>query len=187
MNRTTAAGAALVVLVGLAACSDDATGSDDTAEPTPGSTETSDATGAHGTDNGDSTTDTGDTTGGPDDASTSTDGPEESPDIAVCQEFFGTPGPLVSRVDEAHAQVTEGEWDVTTFGEVQLLSQRLTQLSESADETADLLDRMNAPFIEITDAHADASGNDPYADLGTADTEDSETALTEFMDVCGTL
>lgn len=183
MKRTTAAGAALALMFTLAACGDDDNGDNGT----PGDTTTpvdTDPTGAPGDDTdptgmpGDDT----DTTGAPGD---DTGAGSES---MACEAFFGGPAPLEDRVEAAHDQLATGEWDVMTYGEVQLLSQRILELEAQADDEAEVLERINAPFVEITtgyqDALMDEDVEDPYADLPDADTADSEAALGELVEWC---
>lgn len=188
MKHTPALGACLALLLGLAACGSgegetparpDAASSEP-AEPTPPA-ETAPGTAGP----------TPPPNEGREDQQHPTSTPQEPaeipPDLAVCQEFFDGPGPLAGRVDDAQDQVSAGEWDALSYGEVNLLSQRLSQLSDRSVEPAAVIDRMNAPFLEITASYQEGGGDDRYADLGTTDPADSRDALEEFLDFCTAL
>ncbi|MGD8150778.1 hypothetical protein [Ornithinimicrobium sp. Y1694] len=183
--RNTTITAALGLSLVLAGCSN----GEDTTEPTNGETQqTQDEDTATGAADEDAATDDAATT---DDAA-ATNGAAAAPmSDEICVDFFQTsPGvPLSERSDEARKKLENGEvTDPIAFDSVNLLSQRIMGLQEDAEgEQADLLERINAPFREASEAILDdpeKSRSDSEIELPDIDVSDSQAAQDEFEASC---
>lgn len=111
---------------------------------------------------------------------------------SVCEEVFETGNPIADRAEQAREDLDAGEiTDEVSFDEVNLLEQRITALSDEADEdVAGLLEEVNAPFTEaveqVNDAQysADEAGEEmEFPDLDV-DTDGSEQAQDELAETC---
>lgn len=120
-----------------------------------------------------------------------TAGPEAAPmSDPVCAEFFQTtPVKLSDRAEADRTMIENGEvTDPVSFGEVNLLSQRIRTVIDSAsEEQAALLERINAPFMEASAAvleDPDASRSDAEITIPEIDVTDSAAAQEEFLASC---
>lgn len=120
-----------------------------------------------------------------------TAGPEAAPmSEPVCAEFFQTtPVKLSDRAEADRTMIENGEvTDPVSFGEVNLLSQRIRTVIDSAsEEQAALLERINAPFMEASAAvleDPDASRSDAEITIPEIDVTDSAAAQEEFLASC---
>lgn len=108
----------------------------------------------------------------------------------VCAEFFQTtPVKLSDRAEADRTMIENGEvTDPVSFGEVNLLSQRIRTVIDSAsEEQAALLERINAPFMEASAAvleDPDASRSDAEITIPEIDVTDSAAAQEEFLASC---
>ena len=108
----------------------------------------------------------------------------------VCADFFQNVGnTLADRSDAARTALDEGSvTDPASWGEVNLLKQRIESLTEDASaEQATLLERINAPFVEASDAvleDEEASPSDAEISVPEIDVTDSEAAQEEFLASC---
>lgn len=173
MRRTTLT-AALGLAIVLAGCSTDGSGDGSTAEDTAaGTTSTTE-------DNGSSTegTDGGQTT------------EAAAMDDPVCAGFFQTgPVTLAERAQKDRDVLAAGETlDPASWGEISLLNQRIAELGEQAEgDQATLLERINAPFVEATDAvlsDEDQSPTDAEITVPEIDVTDSGAAQDELESAC---
>ena len=108
----------------------------------------------------------------------------------VCVDFFQSgPVKLADRAEKDRAMLESGEVkDPATFGEVNLLRQRIRDLAATTDgDQAALLERINAPFVEASNAILDdpeLSPSDAEISLPPIDVADSSTAQEEFLAAC---
>ena len=123
-------------------------------------------------------------------ASTGTDDATQAPmDDAACAGFFQTgPVTLAERAEADRTMLEAGEvGDPASWGEVNLLSQRITDLVEEGGEHAALLERVNAPFVEASDAVLDSDEQlptDPEITVPEIDVTDSAAAQAELEAAC---
>ena len=123
-------------------------------------------------------------------ASTGADGTTQAPmDDAACAGFFQTgPVTLAERAEADRTMLEAGEvGDPASWGEVNLLSQRITDLVEEGGEHAALLERVNAPFVEASDAVLDSDEQlptDPEITVPEIDVTDSAAAQAELEAAC---
>lgn len=176
MKRTTITATALVLGLTLAGCSvkDDATGGT-TGTSTGTTAETPAAT----------TEDAGTT----DEAGATSEGEAAPMTDEACAGFFqNVPVTLADRADKARTALTDGTvTDPASWGEVNLLSQRIGALVEGAGDNAELFERVNAPFLEASAAvleDPDATPSDPEISVGEIDVEDSAAAQEELLAAC---
>lgn len=118
----------------------------------------------------------------------------ESGDMAamsdpVCEEFFGGRVPLADRADMNRDMIAAGEIvDPATYGEVNLLKQRMDGLlEESSAEQATVLESINAPFAEASEAVQTGGAQDEETGevtLPEIDVEASAAAQDEFEASC---
>jgi uncharacterized protein YceK len=119
--------------------------------------------------------------------STATDAPMTD---EACAGFFqNVPVTLAERSERARAALEAGEvGDPASWGEVNLLKQRIETLVEDADsETAALLERVNAPFDEASTAVLDdpeQSPTDAEITVPQIDVTDSAAAQEELLAAC---
>jgi hypothetical protein len=108
----------------------------------------------------------------------------------VCEEIFAGSAPLAERADTNREVMTSSEeLDKAQYGEVNLLKQRFESVAEEASaEQAPLIERVNAPFVEASEA---VQGGDVTPDEETGavtlpeiDVEDSAAAQGELEAVC---
>lgn len=129
-----------------------------------------------------STTNDATQTSAPADAAAMSDG--------VCADFFQSgPVTLAERAEKDRTMLENGEVkDPATFGEVNLLRQRVRDLAATTDgDQAALLERINAPFVEASNAILDdeeLSASDAEISLPPIDVADSTTAQEEFLAAC---
>lgn len=180
--RTTLTTAALGMTLLLAGCSTDTEPTTTTTGASPSSAGGSTATEQAGT-SGDSAPATD---GG---AGTAAAGGAPMSD-PVCAGFFqNVPVSLAERAETDRTILENGEVsDPASFGEVNLLSQRIDALLQQAEgEQAALLERINAPFDEASSAVLDdpeVSPADPEIALPEIDVTDSAAAQEEFLASC---
>ena len=178
--RTTTVTLTLALGLALAGCSTDSTDSGD------GATDATTAEGAAaGTEDAGTTDAAGQT-----DSAAGTDAAEAPMDDPVCAEFF-TDGAvkLADRAEKDRDLLESGETlDPASFGEVNLLAQRLRGLVESAEgDQATLLERINAPFEEASEAVLDDPDKDPTdaeITLPEIDVADAAAAQEELLAAC---
>ncbi|MGO0577372.1 hypothetical protein [Ornithinimicrobium panacihumi] len=197
MKRTTLTVTALVLGLTLAGCSTE----DDTTAPTTDTTASQDAGSgddagasedAASTDDAGATGAAGDDAGASEDAaSTGAAGADAAPMAdAVCADYFQTKGvPLSERADKARTALEAGDvGDPASWGEVNLLKQRIERLGEDASgDQAALLERINAPFVETSAAvleNEDVTPSDPEIEVPEIDVTDSRAAQEEFLASC---
>ena len=129
------------------------------------------------------------TTTAADDAATTTDATDAAPMTdEVCAAFFqNVPVTLAERAEKDRALLESGETlDPASFGEVNLLKQRIDGLGAESDQAA-LLERINAPFVEASDAVLDdpeKAPTDAEITLPEIDVTDSAAAQEEFLASC---
>jgi hypothetical protein len=164
VKRTTLIAAVMTLGLTLSACG----GDDDSSEPTGGD----DA--ATTQDGGAATAEMGEETGAWADP--------------ACEEFFTEGGPLAARAEAAREAIENGEIvDLPTYGEVNLLEQRISAAAQDApEEIASLLEQVNQPFTETVDA---VNGGALDADSGEItlpeiDVQGSADAQAELEQVC---
>lgn len=169
---TTALGLTLSGLVVLAGCSTDGGTGTDT------ETSASDTAGTSAAAEGENA---GETAGSTADAAMSD---------PVCADFFQTGTvTLAERATTDRDVLASGETlDPASWGEISLLNQRIAELGEQAEgDQAALLERINAPFVEATDAvlSDDAqSPTDPEITVPEIDVTDAAAAQDEFQAAC---
>lgn len=169
MRRITLTAAALGLGLALTACGTDA---DETAPGAGTSTSTSTAAGDEAAE------------------STSTDVTQAVMDDPACAGFFQTgPVTLADRAQADRDLLEAGAvTDPATWGEVNLLSQRITQLVDAGGEDqAALLERVNAPFLEASAAVLDDDEQlptDPEITVPEIDVTDSAAAQGELEAAC---
>lgn len=170
--------AALGLSLVLAGCSDD--GADETVTPAAteeGTTENTEETGDAGAEETD-------TAGGTADAAAA------AMDDEVCVDFFQSGSVQLADRAEADRQMLDDAQvgDPASYGEISLLSQRIEDLTEDASaDQAELLERINAPFVEVRDAvldDPDQTVSDPEITVPEVDTSDSAAAQEEFLSSC---
>jgi hypothetical protein len=90
----------------------------------------------------------------------------------ACEEFYTQGGPLADRAEAARTAIENGEIvDLPSYGEVNLLEQRISAAAQDApEEIAALLEQVNQPFTETVDA----------VNGGAADAETGEVTLPEI-------
>lgn len=175
MRRITVTAALGLSLV-LAGCSDD--GADETAAPA--------ATEGSGTQT------TGDAGTGETDAAGGTAGVADAApmDDEVCADFFQHGAvQLAERAEADRTMLDDAQvGDPVSYGEISLLSQRLEGLVEDASaDQALLLERINAPFVEVRDAvldDPDQTVSDAEITVPEVDTTDSAAAQEELLTSC---
>ena len=172
MRRTTLTAALGLALV-LTGCSGDGdTGSEDT------TTSASDGAATEGA--------------GTDGASASGDaaGGTAAMSDPVCADFFENGAvTLAERAETDRGVLESGDTlDPASWGEINLLSQRIVSLTEDASgDQAGLLERINAPFAEASAAvleDEDQSPTDPEITVPEIDVTDSAAAQEEFQTAC---
>lgn len=127
-----------------------------------------------------------------DDSSASGDAAGETAPMSdpVCAAFFQTgPVTLAERAEADRGLLESGEiLDPATWGEINLLSQRLTGLlPDATGDQGALLERVNAPFLEASAAVLDdpeKSATDAEIDVPEIDVTDSAAAQEEFQASC---
>ncbi|MEE6281734.1 hypothetical protein [Georgenia sunbinii] len=118
--------------------------------------------------------------------------PTDDAQTTACEAFFaGTGTPLAERSDAARSALSGGEViDPASYSEVNVLEQRLTELSRTAPESvATLLDEIKAPFSEAVTAYNEAmsEGEEPqFPDLTSIDVAGSAAAQDELTATCET-
>lgn len=171
MRRTTVTAALGLALV-LAGCSDD--GDTGTEGTTTGTTTEADA---------DAATATGDAAG-------ETAGAAAVSDDPACTGFFANGAvTLAERAGNNRDVLEAGDTlDPASWGEINLLSQRIVSLSEDASgEQAQLLERVNAPFVEASQAvleDEEQAPTDPEITVPEIDVTDSAAAQDELEAAC---
>lgn len=154
--------------------------------PTVDSVESSEETGDAAGATGDAADETGDAAGATGDAA----GETAALGDEVCEEIFGGSAPLAERADTNREVMTASEeLDKAQYGEVNLLKQRFESVAEDASsEQAPLVERINAPFVEASEA---VQGGDVTPDEETGavtlpeiDVEDSAAAQDELEATC---
>lgn len=169
MRRTTLT-AALGLAIVLAGCSTDGSGDGSTAGGTTSTTEDSGSS-TEGTDGGQATE-------------------AAAMDDPVCAGFFQTgPVTLAERAQKDRDVLAAGETlDPASWGEISLLNQRIAELGAQAEgDQATLLERINAPFVEATDAvlsDEDQSPTDAEITVPEIDVTDSGAAQDELESAC---
>lgn len=112
----------------------------------------------------------------------------EVADDPVCQDFLAGQGtPLDERAATQLEVVAAGDdLDPVSFSEVTLLSGRLSTLAEGADgDHAALLERIDAPLVEVNDAVVEAgTRTEDVIDIPDVDTTDAQAALEELVSTC---
>ena len=173
---------ALTAATALAACSgEDETGVDESSSAEQSSEESSD----------DGAGQTGDAASDGDAAQTSDAAGDAAAGISddpICQGFFAGQGtPLAERTQTQRDVVAPGDdLDAVSYSEMTLLSGRLLSLADDADgEQAALLERINAPFQEVTDAVVeDGTRTDDTIAIPEVDVADSAAAQDELEAAC---
>lgn len=108
----------------------------------------------------------------------------------VCAGFFQTGAVTLAERAEADRGLLEGgqTLDPATWGEVNLLSQRIDKLlPEAAADQGALLERINAPFVEASKAVLDSEDQtptDPEITVPEIDVTDSAAAQEELQTAC---
>jgi hypothetical protein len=108
----------------------------------------------------------------------------------VCAGFFQTGAVTLAERAETDRGVLEAgdTLDPASWGEINLLSQRLVDLTEDASgDQGALLERINAPFVEASDAVLDdpeKTPNDPEITVPEIDVTDSAAAQGELETAC---
>ena len=177
MRRITVTAALGLSLV-LAGCSDD--GADETVTPAANEDSTTE----------DGTTENTEETG--DAGAEETDGAADAApmDDEVCVDFFQSGAVQLADRAETDRQMLDDAQvgDPATYGEISLLSQRIEGLVEDASaDQAELLERINAPFVEVRDTvldDPDQSVSDPEITVPEVDTTDSAAAQEELLSSC---
>lgn len=167
MRRTTTLTAALGLALVLTAC-----GADEETTAGAGSAE-------------------GSTTSTEDTAATS-DAAAETAEMSdpVCAGFFQTgPVTLAERAEADRDVLESGQvLDPASWGEINLLSQRIEDLVEDASgDQATVLERINAPFVEASDAvldDEDKSPTDAEIEVPEIDVTDAAAAQEELQASC---
>ncbi|MGC5584482.1 hypothetical protein ACPYOC_09100 [Ornithinimicrobium sp. W1665] len=162
----------------LAGCSDD--GADETVTPAASESSTTEdgTTGSTGDAGAEGT----DTAGGTADAAPMDD--------QVCADFFQSGAvQLADRAEKNRTMLDDAQVsDPASYGEVSLLSQRITDLVEDASaDQAGLLERVNAPFVQVRDAvldDPDQTVSDAEITVPEVDTTDSAAAQEELLASC---
>lgn len=173
MRRTTLT-AALGLAIVLAGCSADGSGTGSTADDTAGGTTSN-------------TQDNGSSTEGTDGGQATQAAPMDDP---VCAAFFQTgPVTLAERAVKDRDVLAAGETlDPASWGEISLLNQRIVELGGQAQgDQAALLERINAPFAEATDAvlnDKDQSPTDAEITVPQIDVSDAAAAQDELESAC---
>lgn len=182
MKKTGLLVLALSATVALGACSsEDEPNDDTTAVQDDGAEETGDAGAAdESEDAAEDTEEAGDSAG-----DTGAAGSYADPS---CEEFFTQGGPLADRANAARDAIANGDIvDVTTYGEVNLLKQRLDQTTAAApDDISALLEEVNAPFAETVDVVNEGSvvDEDGAISLPEIDVQGSADAQAELETAC---
>ncbi|WP_431473163.1 hypothetical protein [Ornithinimicrobium sp. W1665] len=100
-------------------------------------------------------------------------------DDQVCADFFQSGAvQLADRAEKNRTMLDDAQVsDPASYGEVSLLSQRITDLVEDASaDQAGLLERVNAPFVQVRDAvldDPDQTVSDAEITVPEVDTTDS--------------
>lgn len=117
----------------------------------------------------------------------------DSAEGAACEAFYeGTGTPLAERAEDARTALTSGEiTDTVSYGEVNGLEQRISELADDSPESlATLLAQINEPFSESVAAVNNATYSAPagetpeFPDLTGIDVSGSQTAQGEFDSAC---
>lgn len=173
MKKTSLLALALSATVVLGACSSEEEPSDDTTAAQDGG---SDEAGA-----------SDDAAGGTDDAAGESGAAGSYADPA-CEEFFEEGGPLADRADAARDAIGNGDIvDMASYGEVNLLKQRIDATASAAPEDiSGLLLEVNAPFAEVVDAVNEGSvvDEDGAITLEDVDVQGSADAQAELETAC---
>lgn len=130
--------------------------------------------------------------GATDEASATGDAAGETAEMSdpVCAGFFQTgPVTLAERAEADRGVLESGEvLDPASWGEINLLSQRLVSLSEDASgDQGALIERINAPFVEASDAvlgDEEKSPTDAEIEVPEIDVTDSAAAQEELQASC---
>lgn len=131
--------------------------------------------------------------GGSDEAGASDDAAGESGAAGsyadpACEEFFEEGGPLADRADAARDAIGNGDIvDMASYGEVNLLKQRIDATASAAPEDiSGLLLEVNAPFAEVVDAVNEGSvvDEDGAITLEDVDVQGSADAQAELETAC---
>lgn len=203
LTRTLALSAALTLALG--ACSDEGTDDGQTTQEQDGvgvdtegddsevDTEqdnTSEDDSEDGTDTGN--TDEADTEDADQDADEDGDDAGAAMTDPACVDFFEGNVTLAQRADDSRAALAAGEvTEPVSWAEVNLLKQRIQSLATGSDtgaEQATLLERINAPFVEASEAVLDSEDQAPTDDelsVGEIDVTDSAASQDEFLAACG--
>ncbi|GAA5163754.1 hypothetical protein [Ornithinimicrobium tianjinense] len=144
--------------------------------------------GADSTTAGSAGVDEASTTTAADDAAATSGATDAAMTDEVCAAFFqNVPVSLAERAEKDRALLESGETlDPASFGEVNLLKQRIEDLGAEGDQGA-LVERINAPFVEASDAVLDdpeKSPTDAEITLPEIDVTDSAAAQEEFLASC---
>ncbi|OLT21817.1 hypothetical protein BJF81_14840 [Ornithinimicrobium sp. CNJ-824] len=167
--------AALGLSLVLAGCSDD--GADEAVTPAATEEGTTEGTGDAGAEETDTTGGTADAAAAP-------------MDDEVCVDFFQSGAVQLADRAETDRQMLDDAQvgDPASYGEISLLSQRIEDLVEDAStDQAQLLERINAPFVEVRDAvldDPDQTVSDAEITVPEVDTTDSAAAQEEFLSSC---
>ncbi|AXH96327.1 hypothetical protein [Ornithinimicrobium avium] len=171
MRRTTLTAALGMALV-LAGCSSDGSGDGSTTDSTTSASTDASASSAAT------------------EAGAETTGAAAAMEDPVCAGFFQTGAvTLADRATKDRDLLASGDTlDPASWGEISLLNQRITQLGAQAEgDQADLLERINAPFVEATDAvlsDEDQSPTDEEITVPEIDVADSGAAQDELETAC---
>jgi hypothetical protein len=178
MKRISLVAAALTATLALGACSDD---SEEPSDDPTAVEETVEDEGAE------------DTAGETGDGMESTGETEAAGSYAdpACEEFFTEGGTLADRAEAAREAISNGEIvDMATYGEVNLLKQRIdATASDAPEDISALLLEVNAPFAETVDLVNEGSEDvlDPESGaitLPEIDVEGSAAAQAELETAC---
>lgn len=179
---------ALSAATALAACSGDDEGSTEETSAEQSSEETSSEDAAGESEDGATSEDAaaGDAAQTSDGAAgTAVAGISDDP---TCQAFFAGQGtPLAERAQAQRDVIEPGDdLDAVSFSEMTLLSGRVVALADEAQgEQAALLERINAPFQEVTDAVIeDGTRTEDTIAIPTVEVEDSAAAQDELEAAC---
>lgn len=127
-----------------------------------------------------------------DEAATTDDAAAQTAQMSdpICAGFFQNGPVTLAERAEADRDVLESGavLDPASWGEINLLSQRLVRLSQDASgEQAALVERINAPFAEASQAvldDEDKSPTDAEIEVPEIDVTDSAAAQEEFQASC---
>ncbi len=109
---------------------------------------------------------------------------------ASCQAFFEGAAPLAARATDARELLNAGaesSLSALDYAEIGVAVGRMDAIGAEASETlAPLIERINAPFIELVQAAQDGGSNEETGEVTyeAIDASDSEAAQEEFTAEC---